>query len=285
MRKICVLSAIIFLIGIVAVANEFRLEEKEEIKKTLKFKEPAKPKELQVDNIFGSINVEGASGEEVELIAHKTIRARNSEKIQKAKEEVKLEINEEGNTIDLYVDGPFRGGEGRRWRSWRDPGYEVQFDFELKVPRKTSLYLKTVNRGDIKVNNVEGEFELKNVNGKIEMEEVAGSIEAYTVNGKVKALFSRNPEAACSFQTVNGDLEVSFRPDLSADLRLKTFNGQAYSDFPVTYLPSEKAVAEHHQGKYVYKSSRFSSVRVGKGGPEIRFDTLNGDILIHKRNK
>jgi len=117
------------------------------------------------------------------------------------------------------------------------------------------------------------------------MEEVAGSVEAYTVNGKVKALFSRNPEADCSFQTVNGDLEISFCPDLSADLRLKTFNGQAYSDFPVTHLPSEQAVAEHRQGKYVYKSNRFSSVRVGKGGPEIKFDTLNGDILIHKRNK
>jgi hypothetical protein len=285
MRKICVLSAIVFLIGIIAAAGEFRLEEKEEIQKTLKFKDPAKPKELQVDNIFGSINVEGDSGEEVKLIAHKTIRGRNSEKIQKAKEEVKLEISEEGNTIDLYVDGPFRCGKGKRWRSWRDPGYEVQFDFELKVPHKTSLFLKTVNNGDIKVNNVEGELVVKNVNGKIEMEEVAGSVEAHTVNGKVKTLFSRNPEADCSFRTINGDLDVAFCSDLSADLRLKTFNGQAYSDFPVTYLPLEQAVAERRQGKYVYKSNRFSSVRVGKGGPEMKFDTLNGDILINKRNK
>jgi hypothetical protein len=285
MRKICALASIVFLIGIMTAAGEFRLEEKEEIQKTLKFKDPAKPRELQVDNIFGSINVEGTGGEEVKLVAHKTIRAQNSEKIQKAKEEVKLEISEEGNTIDLYVDGPFRCGEGRRWRSWRDPGYEVQFDFELKVPHKTSLFLKTVTNGDIKVNNVEGELVVKNVNGKIEMEEVSGPVEAYTVNGRVKALFSRNPQADCSFRTINGDLEISFCPDLSADLLLKTFNGQAYSDFPVTYLPAKQAVAERRQGKYVYKSNRFSSVRVGKGGPEMKFDTLNGDILINNRNK
>ncbi len=285
MKKICILSAIVLLIGVIAAAGDFRVEEKEEITKILKFKDPAKPKELQVDNIFGSIEVEGSSGEEVKLIAHKTIRGKNSEKIQKAKEEVKLEISEEGNAIDLYVDGPFRCGEGRRWRSWRDPGYEVQFDFELKVPHKTNLYLKTVNNGDIRVNNIEGELVVNNVNGKIEMEEVAGSVEAHTVNGRVKTLFNRNPEADCSFRTINGDLEISFCPDLSADLRLKTFNGQAYSDFPVTYLPPEKAVAERKQGKYVYKSNRFSSVRVGKGGPEMKFDTLNGDILINKRNK
>jgi hypothetical protein len=285
MKKICILSAIVLLIGIIAAAEDFRFEEKEEIQKTLKFKDPAKPKELQVDNIFGSIEVEGFSGEEVKLIAHKTIKARNTEKIQKAKEEVKLEINEEGNTIDLYVDGPFRCAEGKRRRSWRDPGYEVQFDFVLKVPHKTNLYLKTVTNGDIKVNNVEGELVVNNVNGKIEMEEVAGSVEAHTVNGRVKTLFNRNPEADCSFRTINGDLEISFCPDLSADLRLKTFNGQAYSDFPVTYLPAEQAVAERKQRKYVYKSNRFSSVRIGKGGPQMKFDTLNGDILINKRNQ
>jgi len=283
-KKINIALVIVLLIGITATAEDFRLEEKEEIQKILKFKDPAKPKELQVDNIFGSINVEGYSGEEVKLIAHKTIRGRNAEKIQKAKEEVQLKINEEGNTIELYVDGPFRCSEGRRG-SWRDPGYEVQFDFELKVPRKTSLYLTTVNDGDIKVKNVEGEFEIKNVNGRIEMEEVTGAVQAHTVNGKVKVLFSRNPESDCSFRTINGDLEVAFCPDLSADLRLKTFNGEAYTDFQVTYLPAEQAVSERQQGKYVYRSNRFFSVRVGKGGPEIKFDTLNGDILVNKRNR
>jgi len=284
-KKFNIALLIVLLIGIIAAAEDFRLEEKEQIQKTLKFQDPAKPRELQVDNIFGSIIVEGYSGEEVMLIAHKTIRGRSAEKIQKAKEEVQLKISEEGNTIDLYVDGPFRCSEERRRRSWRDPGYEVQFDFELKVPRQISLYLKTVTEGDIKVKNAEGELALNNVNGEIEMEEVAGSVEAHTVNGRVKALFSRNPDSDCSFRTVNGDLEVSFCADLSADLRLKTFNGNAYTDFQVTYLPAEQAVPEREQGKYVYRSNRFSSVRVGKGGPEIKFDTLNGDILINKRNK
>jgi len=251
----------------------------------LNFQDPSKPKELFIDNIWGSIEVEGYKGQEVRLVVHKTIKGRSKEKIQKAKEEVELEITEEGNTIDLYVDGPFRDcNKRRRWRTWRNPGYRVQYDFKLKVPHKTDFYLKTVNCGDIKVNNVEGEFEVKNVNGRIEMTEVSGAGDAHTVNGKVKVLFSQNPKSECSFRTVNGDLEITFHPNLSADLLLKTFNGDAYTDFEVSYMPVKKSVGKRYKGKYVYRS-KFSGVRVGKGGPEIKFNTLNGDILIGKKNE
>jgi DUF4097 and DUF4098 domain-containing protein YvlB len=151
------------------------------------------------------------------------------------------------------------------------------------MPHQTDVYLKTVTDGDISVQNVEGAFEVKNVNGKIEMTDVNGSGEAHTVNGKVEVLFSQNPQSACSFSTVNGMVEVSFRENLSADFRLKTFTGDAYSDFPFEYLPSRAAKEGRYKGKYIYKSDRFIGVRISKGGPEIKIDTLNGDILIAKR--
>jgi len=282
MRKIPFFSlAVLLMAGLFISSSSWSVEEKEEIQKTLRFQDPSQPKELGVDNVYGSIKVVGFSGQEVQLAAHQTIRGRSKEKIQQAKEEVSLEITEEGNTIDLYVDGPFRCCQkSQKWRRWRNPGYQVQFDFELKVPVETSLYLKTVNKGDIKVENVKGEFEVKNVNGAITMNEIAGAGEARTVNGEVKVVFIRKPESDCSFRTINGDLEISFPKNLSADFRLKTFNGDIYSDFPVTYLPTKAPIQDHKKGKFVYKSDRFFGVRVGKGGPEIKLDTLNGDILI-----
>jgi len=266
--------------------SSWKVEEKEEIQKTLKFQDLSRPKELWVDNVHGSIEVVGYRGQEVQLTVQKTILARSKEKIQRAKEEVCLEITEEGNTIDLYVDGPFRCcHKGRKWRRWRNPGYEVQFDFEIKVPLETSLYLHTVNKGDIRIENVRGEFEVKNVNGSITMKEIAGAGEARTVNGEVKVVFSRKPESDCSFRTINGDLEISFPKNLSADFQLKTFNGEIYSDFPVNYLPVKAPVQAQKKGKFVYKSNRFFGVRIGKGGPEIKLDTLNGDIFIAKENE
>jgi len=283
MRKTFTILVTLALLGIFLLAHDFGVQEKEEIQKTLKFQDPSKPKEVLVDNVFGSIKVEGTSGQEVLLLAHKTIKARTNEKIQKAKEEVRLDISEEGNTVEIYVDGPFRchnqWGDGI---NWRDPGYEAQFDFELKVPHQTNLTLKTVNCGDITVKNIEGEFEVKNVNGKIEMAEIAGSGEAHTINGKVKVIFSQNPKTSCSFKTINGELELFFPETPSADFRLKTFNGDAFSDFPFSYLPKTAAVSSRHEGKFIYKTDGFFGVRIGKGGPEIKLDTMNGNIFLNK---
>ena len=264
--------------------EKLKVEDKEKIERTLRSQDSSKPREVWVDNIFGSITVEGFDGQAVELVVHKTIKARNNEKIQKAREEVKLDIKEDGNTIDLYVDGPFRcrDEEGRHRSRW-DPGYRVHYDFAIKVPRMTNLSLKTATDGKIRVERVEGEFDIRHANGKIDLIEVAGSGEAHTANGDITVTFSKNPGSDCSFKTVNGDVTVGFQENLSADFRLKTFHGDGYSDFPITYLPSRPAKKGREDGKFVYKSDRFVGVRVDRGGPEILMDTLNGDLLIQKR--
>jgi hypothetical protein len=276
---VVLVMGILFLQG-----DDFRFEKKEKISKTLTFQDSSKPKDLQVDNIFGSIVVTGYNGTEVKLVAYKTIKARTEGRIEKAQQEVKLDITEEGNIIDIYVDGPFRCRHKNEQERRHDPGYRVHYDFEIKVPHKTNIFLKTVTDGDIEVNSIEGEFEVKNVNGEITMVDMAGSGIAHTVNGEVKISFSKNPDSDCSFKTINGDIEVVFVKNLSADFHLKSFNGDAYSDFAVSYLPTvSSASVQRKNGKYVYKSNRYTGIRVGSGGPEIKMDTLNGDILINKK--
>ena len=285
MRKlITAISGLALVLAVpIYAADSYKVEKTEEIRKSIDFTRDT-GRELVVDNIFGSITVEGTGGKSVQLVAHKTIKARNQDKLQRASEEVVLDITQDGNAIELYVDGPFRWKDERgRNIHWRNPGYTVHYDFEIKVPRNTDIYLKTINSGDIRVSGIEGDFNVRNVNGKITIDDIGGSGKAHTVNGRVKATFTRNPGEDCSFKTVNGDLDVYFRGGLSADFRLKTFNGDMYSDFPVEYLPLEAAEPSRKGGKFVYKSSRFVGVRIAKGGPQIKMDTLNGDILINKR--
>jgi hypothetical protein len=265
--------------------REYPVQKKEDIQKTLKFADTSEPGEVIVDNVFGPIKVEGYAGAEVLLVAHKTIYAKTEDKAARAEEEVKLDIQEKGRTVDIYVDGPFRDRDhGRRgYHSWRNPGYEVHYAFELKVPFKTDVAVSTVTDGDVEVSGVEGEFDVHNVNGKLRLSEVAGSGTAETVNGVLTAGFKKAPSGPCSFKTINGDLVITLPGSVSADFRLKTFNGQVYSDFAVTSLPSRPPVREEAKGKFVYKSDRSFGVRAGQGGPEISLDTMNGDILIKKR--
>ncbi len=284
MKKIMVWVCAIGLIVTALGAKDYPIKKTEDIQKTLSFPRPGQSKGIVVDNIFGSIAVHGYQGMEVQLQVRKTIKARSQEALERALKEVELDITSEDNIIDLYVDGPFRDhGEGGERSGRRNPGYEVHYDFDIKVPRQTDITLKTVTAGDISVRDIEGDFDIRNVNGKIAVEEIAGSGEAHTVNGGVRVVFRRNPGDDCSFKTINGDLDVFFAENLSADFRLKTFNGDILSDFPVKYLPVEAAEGERKGGKYVYKSNRFVGVRTGSGGPQVKMDTLNGDILIHKR--
>jgi hypothetical protein len=282
------LAAFTFLPPLPAAAGRrdetvYKFQEKEEIRNVLKFQDVSRPGTLLVDNVFGSISVEAADRQDIELAAVRTIRAKTKDKLDRAKAEVKLDLKGVGTDIDVYVDGPFRcqvdGCKGLRWRDW---GYEVRYDFVLKVPRRTSVVLKTVNDGDIIVRGVEGDFDVSNVNGRVTLEAVAGAGEAHTVNGKVRAAFRRNPAEACSFETVNGDVELVFASGLAADIRLKSMNGEAFSDFTVTPLPAEAVKREVEDGRTVFKRGGYTGVRAGKGGPEIRCETLNGDIFIKK---
>ena len=156
----------------------------------------------------------------------------------------------------------------------------MTFDFTIQVPRGTRLRLCTVNGREVLVTGTRGDFELDNVNGRITMEDVRGSGSARTINGAIVALFSERPRAASEFKTINGQVVVAFPADLAADLRMKTFNGGLFTDFDVESLPQPAAVAERRDGWFVYRSNQFALARAGGGGPELTFETFNGDVRV-----
>jgi len=275
------LVSILACLPLMAAAAE--VEQNETIQKTYALSGAA-PKKVIVDNVNGSIHVTGYAGSEVRLVAHKRLRADSAETAEQARRDVKLDITQDDNTVRFYVDGPFRCRNGGIHID-RDPGYEVKYDFEVQVPHDTATDLKTINDGQIAIDNVAGDYKVDNINGGIEMTEVSGSGKVYALNGRVKVTFRENPRANSSFGSLNGEVRVSFQPDLNADVRFKTFNGAVYTDYTVTYLPVPAATSERHNGKFIYKSSDWSAVRVGHGGPELSFDAFNGNIRILNRGQ
>jgi DUF4097 and DUF4098 domain-containing protein YvlB len=237
-------------------------------------------KSLEIDNVWGSIEVVADTTDKVELTVARTNQAESKEKLERAKKEVTLDVTQEEGALKLYVNGPFRCQCDDCRHSRDDEGYRVKMDFKVHVPRDIDIKVKTVNEGRVKVSNVNGSFVVRNVNGDIEMDNMAGSGTARTVNGPVIVSFRQNPRENSEFKTVNGNVELRFAHDLSADFRFKTFNGGIYSDFPVTALPVHAIQAEHKGGKVVYRADRFTGARVNAGGPEIQVENLNGDIRI-----
>lgn len=250
-------------------------------------------KSIEVDNVNGSIHVTGSDGAAIELDARRTVTADDTEREEAARREVKLDITQPSGEVRVYVDGPFRchcedRPSFRSRNNMRDHGrrgYKVVYDFEIRVPRDAALYLATVNQGQIRVEKTAGDFDVENINGGVEMDDIAGSGRVYALNGKVAVTFVKNPERSSYFGSLNGAVEVWFQPNLSADVRVKTFNGGIYTDFPVTYLPSVAGTAERRDGRFIYRSNDFQGIRIGSGGPEFKFENFNGEIRIRNRGK
>jgi len=135
----------------------------------------------------------------------------------------------------------------------------------------------------VSVENVVGSYRIRNVNGDITMRNVGGSGEAKTVNGPVKVSFRENPREDSEFSTINGDVELVFAKSPDADFRFKTFNGDIYSDFDLTALPLASPTTERRNGRFVYKSDRYTGGRAGSGGPEIKLENLNGNLRVLER--
>lgn len=266
-----------------------RLHESETIRKT--FNLTGAHKILDVDNVFGSIDVVGGQGDQVQVVVNKTIYAESKDRLEVAKKEVTLDITDQPDLLKLYVNGPFRcncnnglgGGGCVNWHG--NNGYTVKYDFQLQVPRNIEVKLRTVNSGRVHVRDVAGNFAVHNVNGGVEMENVAGSGVAKTVNGSVKVSFTENPRESSDFGTINGNVDLYFVRGLSADFRFKTMNGAVYSDFEMASLPARPVNSEHRGSKFVFRTDRFTGGRIGSGGPEIKAENLNGDIRVLERHE
>ena len=107
MKLTIVMLVLLQLVVCCPSAMAAEVERTETITKTLRFGGSGGERLVIVDNVFGSIEVKGYKGDEVRVTVHKTIEARSEKKAAEAVEEVTLDILEEDDVIEFYVDGQF----------------------------------------------------------------------------------------------------------------------------------------------------------------------------------
>jgi DUF4097 and DUF4098 domain-containing protein YvlB len=260
------------------------------IRETVAFAKQRETNVLVIDNVNGSIEVESYKGNEIIMEIKQELSAKTEAKLEKAKQETQIKFQQSGDSIIAYFPlqrrsdccDDAKGWTQNRWNTGDE--YNYLFDFKVKVPLNTNLYLRTVNKGDIKVSNIEGQICVANVNGSLTLDKITGTTQASTVNGKIDITYTANPPKDSDYKTINGTITVNYKENLSADLTFKSMHGEFYTDFQVTeYLNSvvEKNEKESAKGKRYMVSAR-PAVRIGKGGTTHHFETLNGNIFIKK---
>jgi len=273
----CILAIAVWMgLGIAALAQDPGID-----RVTVPFSDPSRPGTVKVSLIAGGITVRGYAGKEVVIEAksraegksHERSRAETAGMRRIPNTSGSLNVEEENNVVSV--------GTGLSDRP---------VDITLQVPTRTSLRLKSINDGDIKVEQVQGEIEVNNINGAVTLSQVSGSVVAHALNGNVKvSLVSVEPNKPMSFTSMNGDIDVSFPPDLKAAVSLKSDQGEIYSDFDIRMDQSagkpEMEGTPGKGGKYKIKIDRTMRGTINGGGSEMQFKTFNGNIYIRKAAK
>ena len=244
---------------------------------------------VSVHNINGSITIEGYEGDEVVIEVAQEFSARSKKLLAKAQEDLSVEIVENGNEIVIYFDDSYHhfNTETKSYRNDNkrhfNPGYKYHFDFHIKVPKDSNIEATTLNRGMIEVNNIQAsEINANNLNGPISMDNVSGAVYADALNKDIDIVYASNPTEDSYYNTLNGDVTITVLPDFNADVAFKTLNGDMYVDMANTTV--RKNLTENVGNKKVvlFKVSK-EEFTIGKGGPNLYFDLLNGDATITEK--
>ncbi|KAA9339221.1 hypothetical protein F0P96_00920 [Hymenobacter busanensis] len=253
---------------------------------------------LALYNINGSVTVQGYSGKTVQVEITKTIKAPSAELLAQGQKDALPGFDQHGDSVLVYVAGPQDSRPNRdnrrsgtrfedNWRNSERPRYSYQFDFTVKVPAGMEVRVSTVNGGKVLVEDVTGPLQARNVNGSVSVKNAQQATLAHTVNGDVDVSYTVAPTKAASYHTINGNITVSYPSNVSGDLYFKSMHGEMFTDFPkAEVLPARVSTNQQREGQGTkYKLSKETAVRLGKGGMDFRFETINGNVTIKQQTR
>ncbi|HVU22573.1 MAG TPA: DUF4097 family beta strand repeat-containing protein [Opitutus sp.] len=197
---------------------------------TLKFSDPAKPGTLKITVANGDIHVSGTDAAEItvrtELKPEKPVQRKDGLRVLTSS--ASYSLTEKDNVAHLtYGTGGWPSNAG---------------DFDITVPRNTSIVIANTFGGDISIGEVTGDIEIKSLNGEVHLSDVAGGALVETMNGEIhcnlRELHDGHP---ISFTSMNGEVQLRLPDTLKANVRLRTHNGSILTDFDAKQLVTKTA--------------------------------------------
>src|SRR5262249_13336595 len=112
-------------------------------------------------------------------------------------------------------------------------------DVEIQVPATTNLKIQSDLGGRLNVTGIQGDIEVTNLNGTVTLTDVSGSVVTHSTNGRVLVTMKNvTPQKPMAFTSVNGNVDVTLPADTKANLKLRTTNGDIYTDFDDVQISS-----------------------------------------------
>lgn len=184
------------------------------------FSDPEKPGTLKIRVFHGEVIVHGA---DVKAISVKSETMPGNPPARKdglrvLSASASYNLFEKGNValLEYGVDGS--GGPPA--------------DFEVTVPRNTSIVVGNSVHGDFTCDGVSGDVDVRTLNGDVKLRDISGGALVETTNGDINVeVKSLTPSHPLSFSSMNGRIMIRVPADLKAAIRFRTHRGSILTNF------------------------------------------------------
>jgi hypothetical protein len=213
---------------------------------------------LEITNLNGGIDVEPASGREVEVVIERTIRGGSDEEAQALLQALKM--TEEVSPTLVKIEA--QPGEGGRSEGFRRG---VNLRYRVRVPQGLTLVFATSN-GDVHFEDVSGTFQATTTNGGITAVDVTGGVKVKSVNGGIRIEMDAVTDDIEAVVT-NGGVRIEVLRDTKATLEASAVNGGVTVDDSLGLVATEQSRTQ-------------VTGTLNGGGPKIVASTVNGGVRI-----
>lgn len=212
--------------------------------------------EVNINNPRGSVDIQGADGESVEVRVERIVHAIN----EAAAKEVlpRLQMMEEATPQKVLVSGERLGGIVI--------GVSIEMSFHVRAPRTAIIRART-SGGELNVKGFTGHVILNGTNGAVRAEDLSGGIEMRWVNGGANVGLAAIANDLVDLRVTNGPLNVLLAPTINANLSATATNGRI----------DVKAARFEPLGD---QTSRRVRGRLNAGGAPLELTTINGNITV-----
>lgn len=205
---------------------------------------------VRLKTFSGRVQITGVDGDQV--VIHAVRRATRS-RLQ----DIRLDIQQSGTLIT--IDANHRLVPRRRKNV-------VETDFEIRVPRQTTLDVKTFS-APVTIDGVIGPHVVTGFSGDVRLAGVAGPTRVKTFSGNVNVRAAAWQDGdTVDINTFSGDVDLRLPEGARGDLTFNSFSGRFDSSLPVTLQTSSKR--------------DFRGQLNGGGATGFRLKTFSGSVTI-----
>ncbi len=219
------------------------------------FSDPSKPGTLKVRVWHGDLTVRGADVKEVTVKSDSTaiVPTPRKDGLRVLSASSSFQLSEKDNVVTLEY-----GGEG--WSGG-------SADFDITVPRSTSVVVSNSAHGDLACTGVSGDVDVRTMSGDVNLEDISGGALVETMNGEinvgVKSLAQSKP---LSFSSMHGQITIHVPSETKANVCFRTHRGVIMTNFDDKALVAKTTVTRVTRHKV--RSADAKAAKAAKGAAE-----------------